>query len=77
MKRNEWIYATPAQLAYIRRLLDKARQIDPVRPPIPYIIDLRRSWLKSEASRAIDHLQESIAAYETDQTVLANRANRD
>lgn len=57
-RRNEWFYATDAQMSYLRRLLDEAA---PLRCT-PYVIDTRRDWLKSEASKAIDDLKQAIAA---------------
>jgi len=52
MKRNEWIYATAAQEAYLRRLISETRNC-----VVRWNVDLRRQMLKSAASRAIDMLK--------------------
>jgi hypothetical protein len=53
--RNEWIYATPAQENYIRRLQTEAA---PLRCA-PYALGSRR-LLKSDAARVIDDFKTAI-----------------
>ena len=55
MRRNDWIYATPAQEAYIDRLW---REVAPYRTA-KWARPSRR-LLKSEASREIDMLKQAI-----------------
>ena len=54
--RHEWIYATDAQEAYLRRL---AAACAPLRCA-PYALG-RRRLLRSEASRAIDDFRAALA----------------
>ena len=58
MKRNDWIYATPAQEAYLRRLMDQAA---PLRCA-PYGFNRSRRLLRSECSKAIDDFKAAIDA---------------
>lgn len=58
MRRNEWIYATPAQECYIRRLQRDAF----VLRCTPLYLDSSRRRLKSEASRIIDTFKAAITA---------------
>lgn len=55
---NEWIYATPAQEVYLRRLRQEAARYQCA----PYYINNARRMLKSEAIKAIDDFKSSIAA---------------
>lgn len=54
---HDWIYATPAQESYLRRLMDQAA---PLRCA-PYRFDRSRRLLRSEASKAIDDFKAAIA----------------
>jgi hypothetical protein len=58
-RRNDWIYATPAQETYLRRLFATASALRVA----PYAMPNRR-LLKSEASRDIDVLKRAIAGKE-------------
>lgn len=54
MRRHEWIYATPAQESYIRRLRERAGMAAKWPPG-------QRRLLRSEASIEIEMLKEAIA----------------
>lgn len=59
MKRSEWIYATPAQEGYLRRLRNEcfAKRIS-----MGYVVDTSRRLLRSEASREIDERKRALEA---------------
>lgn len=59
MRNREWIYATPAQESYIKRLRNEAFSLRAETEYGP--ISNSRSHLKSEASAEIDMLKRCIA----------------
>lgn len=56
IQRNEWIYATGAQVTYLRRLLNEAFGARYQGSGVVYVRDWER-LLKSEASKLIGQLK--------------------
>lgn len=60
MRRNDWVYASPAQEAYINRLRKQVQKYGTAKWPT-----INRQLLKSEASIEIDMLKAAILEGET------------
>lgn len=70
MKSNNWIYATPAQESYLRRLWSEVAQYRTAKWARP---SNGRKMLKSEASREIEMLLSAIAEGKAKNQSVASR----